>query len=62
DRLTLAASKPCIVMIKENEDNVSAISVADPTQELDRLQLKVNERNIDVRLPAGDKAGSTVTL
>lgn len=62
DKLTLAASKPCIVMIKASKDNVSAISVADPTQQLGSLQLKVNERTIEVPLPTGEKAGSTVSL
>jgi chondroitin AC lyase len=62
DKLTVAASSPCIVMIKANEDKISGISVADPTQALDKLQLKVNERTIDVPLPTGDKAGSTVSL
>jgi chondroitin AC lyase len=62
DKLTLAASKPCIVMIKANGARVFVIAVADPTEELDKLQLKVNERTIDVQLPAGEKAGSTVLL
>jgi chondroitin AC lyase len=62
DRLTLAASKPCVVMIKAKGDDISAITVGDPTQKLDNLQLKINERTIDVQLPAGDKAGSAVSL
>jgi hypothetical protein len=49
-------------MIKADEDHVSGITVADPTQELGKLQLKVNERVMDVALPGEEKAGSTVVV
>lgn len=62
DKLTLAASEPCIVMIKANEGDVAGITVADPTQELEKLQLKVNGRVMDVQLPAEEKAGSSVAV
>lgn len=58
-KLTLAATAPCIVMVKANG---TTIAVADPTQKLGSLQLKLNERIIDVSLPEGDKAGSTVII
>ncbi|NII26937.1 hypothetical protein HB364_17740 [Pseudoflavitalea sp. X16] len=62
DRLTLATTQPCIVMIKAKGATVSAIAVTDPTQKLNSLQLKVNERTIDVQLPIGTEAGSTVVV
>ncbi|MRG48304.1 chondroitin lyase [Chitinophaga sp. SYP-B3965] len=59
DKLTLTATAPCIVMVKGNG---TAIAVADPTQKLSALQLKLNERIINVTLPKDDKAGSTVIV
>ena len=49
-------------MIKANEGDVAGITVADPTQELEKLQLKVNGRVMDVQLPAEEKAGSSVAV
>lgn len=62
DQLTLSTTHPCIVMIKAKGATVSAIAVTDPTQKLNSLQLKVNERTIDASLPTGAEAGSTVIL
>ncbi|WP_343703573.1 polysaccharide lyase family 8 super-sandwich domain-containing protein [Chitinophaga sp.] len=62
DRLTLAATQPCIVMIKADGAAVTALTVAEPTQKLASLQLKVNDRTIAVTLPTGAQAGSTVTV
>jgi chondroitin AC lyase len=62
DQLTLAATAPCIVMVKANGATVTAIAVSDPTQKLGSLQLKVNERAIAVTLPTGAEAGSTVMV
>lgn len=62
DKLTLAATAPCIVMVKANGADAAAIAVADPTQKSGALQLRLNERIIDVTLPKGDKAGSTVIV
>lgn len=62
DKLTLATTQPCIVVIKAQGTTVSSIAVTDPTQKLNSLQLKVNERTIDVSLPRGAEAGSTVVL
>jgi chondroitin AC lyase len=62
DKLTLAATAPCIVMVKANGAGATAIAVADPTQKLSSLQLKLNARIIDVTLPKGDKAGSTIIV
>lgn len=62
DKLTLASTAPCIVMVKAEGSTVDTIAVADPTQKLSSLQLKVNERTIDVTLPAGTEAGSTVVV
>ncbi|MBO9150775.1 polysaccharide lyase family 8 super-sandwich domain-containing protein [Chitinophaga sp. GCM10012297] len=62
DKLTLSATAPCIVMIKADGSAAPAIAVADPTQKLNALQLKVNEREINVPLPTGDQAGSSVMV
>lgn len=62
NNLTVAAGAPCIVMLKTNGSAAPAIAVADPTQKLTALQLKVNGRAIDVPLPKGDQAGNTVML
>lgn len=61
-RLTLTASAPCIIIVKANGAAVSAIAVTDPAQKLSSLQLKVNERTVDVPLPRGAEAGSTVII
>ncbi|AXY73439.1 chondroitin lyase [Paraflavitalea soli] len=62
DKLTVATTQPCIVMIKAKGATVSAMAIAisDPTQKLSFLQLKVNERTIQVSLPTDGKAGSTI--
>ncbi|WP_119079764.1 polysaccharide lyase family 8 super-sandwich domain-containing protein [Chitinophaga alhagiae] len=62
DRLTLAATQPCIVMVKADGAAVSALAVAEPTQKLGSLQLTMNDRTVDVTLPAGAQAGSTVIV
>jgi chondroitin AC lyase len=62
DKLTFATNQPCIVMIKANGATVSAIAVSDPTQKLSSLQVKVNERTINVSLPTGGEVGSTVIV
>ncbi len=62
DKLTLASTAPCIVMVRAEGAAVEAIAVADPTQKLNALQLKVNDRAIDVALPKGAEAGSTVVV
>ncbi|MBO9561510.1 MAG: hypothetical protein J7621_02005 [Niastella sp.] len=62
DKLTLATNQPCIVMVKAKGTTVSAIAVTDPTQKLNNLQLKVNERMIEVELPKGAEAGSSVIV
>lgn len=62
DKLTLAATAPCIVMVKANGASVTAIAVTDPTQKLSSLQLKLDEGTIDVTLPKGAEAGSTVIV
>lgn len=59
NKLTVAATAPCIVMVKADG---TGIAVADPTQKLHSLQLKLNERIIDVTLPMGDKAGSSIIV
>lgn len=62
DKLTLAATASCVVMVKANGANAIAIAVADPTQKLSSLQLKLNEQTVDVTLPKGAEAGSTVVV
>jgi chondroitin AC lyase len=62
DKLTLATNQPCIIMIKAKGAIVLAIAVTDPTQKLSNLQLKVNERTIEVELPKGAEAGSIVKV
>lgn len=62
DRLTLSATEPCVVMVKTNGAATAAIAVCDPTQKLSSLQLKVNARTIDVALPQGREAGSTIVV
>jgi chondroitin AC lyase len=62
NQLTVAATHPCIVMITANGASASAITVTDPTQKLNSLQLKVNERTISVQLPMGVETGSVVMV
>lgn len=62
DKLTLSASAPCVIMLKANGATVSELAIADPAQKLSSVQLKVNERVIDVPLPGGIEAGSTVIV
>jgi hypothetical protein len=49
-------------MITANGASASAITVTDPTQKLNSLQLKVNERTISVQLPMGVETGSVVMV
>lgn len=75
DGLSLEADQPCLVMVKEKQDGMS-ISLADPTQELKSVQLRITRNlrgpgvqaldsrtstNIVFELPQGELAGSTVT-
>lgn len=62
DKLTLATTQPCIVMVKAQGATVSSIAITDPTQKLSSLQLKVNQRTIEVSLPTGAEVGSTVMV
>ncbi len=62
DKLTLSSTAPCIVMVKAEGAAVDTIAVADPAQKLSSLQLKVNERTVNVTLPQGVEAGSTVVV
>lgn len=62
DQLTIATNQPCIVLLKTKGATVSTIAVTDPTQKLDVLQLTVNGRTIEVTLPQGAEAGSTVMV
>jgi chondroitin AC lyase len=62
DGLTLSATEPCVLMVKTNGAATAAIAVCDPTQKLSSLKLKVNARTIDVALPQGREAGSTIVV
>lgn len=70
----IESNRPCIVMLKQT-GNKLAISVADPTQKLNEISLKVKgkfmgqenatldgETAINVVLPKNEDAGKTVTL
>ncbi|WP_425476389.1 polysaccharide lyase beta-sandwich domain-containing protein [Paraflavitalea speifideaquila] len=57
NQLTLTTNQPCIVMLKAKGAAVTSLLVTDPTQKLSALQLKVNDRTIEVSLPTGVKPG-----
>ena len=63
--LSLAVDNPCVVLIKDLGTSNATIWVADPTQKIKELQLKIKtatgkeERNINCLLPSGNFAGAT---
>ena len=74
--LSLSVDKPCLVLIGKTESGKGVtISVADPTQLLTGVTLKVSQKlkgqgailnndkttSINMILPAGDEAGKTIT-
>jgi chondroitin AC lyase len=64
--LALAVSDPCIAMVETNGKKIKKITVAEPTQKLKSLQLKItsgkNTKEIKVDLPEGGYAGQSVAL
>lgn len=63
--LTLSVDKPCVLLVKEIGTNNSTIWMADPTQKLKEVQLKLKttstkeEREIRCLLPTGNFAGAS---
>lgn len=57
--LSLAADKPCVVILDAKGEKLSA---ADPTQKLKSLTFVFNGKNYTVSLPTGNAAGSTVSI
>ncbi|HMF70388.1 MAG TPA: polysaccharide lyase family 8 super-sandwich domain-containing protein [Flavitalea sp.] len=75
DGLGISAEQPCIVVINGNKNGVKQITVSDPTEKLEKIVLRVNvkfskgewdevkkESRIEVTLPQGGMAGSSVVL
>jgi chondroitin AC lyase len=59
---SLATDQPCVVLLRILPDRAVEISVADPTQKLARINLRLGANTADVILPIGPNAGSTVTV
>lgn len=58
---TLAVNQPCLVQL-DARDGKSRLSVADPTQKLERLSVTVDGKTQTVNLPRGGEAGKSVTV
>jgi chondroitin AC lyase len=74
-KLYIGADKPCIMLYKAEKGNKFRVTVADPTQKLDKIILLVSARvsgegvaihektsEISVNLPSGDDAGKSVSV
>ena len=57
----MSVSEPCLVMLKKVGDATTAW-VSDPTQKLLKLQLTYGGRTVEVSLPTGELAGSSVSV
>lgn len=51
----------CLLMIKKQGAQLK-ISIADPTQKLKSIKLKINNKDMTIPLPQGAKAGKTVSV
>jgi len=56
---TLTADHPCLVLL---DTDAHTLHVAEPTQKLSHLTLTYNGKQLNVTLPAGGMAGSTVKV
>ena len=61
--LTLEADKPCMVMWRLSANGmVESLFVSDPYRKAESIDIKVNGRTISIKMPVGDKAGSSVLV
>lgn len=57
----LKTNTPCIVMLDDSGSS-PRLSICEPTRQYDSLQLFIGGRVVDVMLPQGESAGSSVTV
>lgn len=60
--INLAVSDPCTVIVRNTGEPSLTVTVADPTQRLERLTITIGDQTFDVTLPTGPAAGSSVTI
>ncbi|MCD0487578.1 polysaccharide lyase beta-sandwich domain-containing protein [Pedobacter sp. MC2016-14] len=56
-KIKLSVNQPCLLMFKEG-----TIWISDPTRKIKEVQLALNERSLQLSLPQGDFAGSTLKV
>lgn len=75
-KLYLGADKPCVILYKAEKNKKFTVTVADPTQKLDKVVLLVSAKvsgegvsikadgssEIALKLPTGDEAGKSVSV
>ena len=60
----VAVDQPCLVLVAVRDGHVQRVTVADPTQELRQVQVRItgaSEHELRFDLPSGGDAGSSVT-
>jgi chondroitin AC lyase len=65
--VSITVDQPCLILLENFDSQKPIIHLADPTQNLDKINVAINskliekEQNITFKLPEGDYAGSTVS-
>ncbi|ATL48910.1 hypothetical protein COR50_18015 [Chitinophaga caeni] len=55
----LAVDQACLLMIRKNVNGKTLLSLADPTQQLESINITINHQKIHCQLPNGVNAGRT---
>lgn len=61
-KLDIKVKQPGLFIIKHNGKKITEVWVADPTQKLEKLQVIINNKNYNVKLPTGKYKGTSVKL